>query len=310
MPETVFCVVVLPGAVRAEQRDDLALADVERDALEGADRAVAHLDVVDVEHRRVAQLHRLAAFDVGIRVVQLAASSVSIRCSSGCVAGLGLGLLGGSYRDTPRRRPGSRWISCGVPSAIFSPKLSTTMRCGDRHDELHVVLDEQHADVAFDVDPRDQLGEIALLGRVGAGRGLVEQQHTRVRCRAPGRSRAAAARRRPATRPGRWPVPSSPTSRSSASAVVGALASPRDAATACPSIAAIGPDFCRVSMPTLTFSSAVSAGKSRMFWNVRATPRWLTTCVFLPITLTGGSPGRAAQRDRCPPAACRRRSAS
>ena len=45
-------------------------------------------------------------------------------------------------------------------------------------------------------------------------------------------------------------------------------------------------------MPTLTFSSAVSAGKSRMFWNVRATPSRLTRWVFMPMTLVGDSPAR------------------
>ena len=62
-----------------------------------------------------------------------------------------------------------------------------------------------------------------------------------------------------------------------------------------PSIAASGPDFCRVSIPTLTFSSAVSAGNSRMFWKVRATPRWLITCVFLPMTLTAAIAGPPGQ---------------
>ena len=61
-----------------------------------------------------------------------------------------------------------------------------------------------------------------------------------------------------------------------------------------PSIAEIGPDFCRVSTPTLTFSSAVRAGNNRMFWNVRATPMWLITWVFLPRTDAGVSPFRAA----------------
>src|SRR3954452_14468470 len=63
-----------------------------------------------------------------------------------------------------------------------------------------------------------------------------------------------------------------------------------------PSMAAIAPARCRVSMPIFTFSSAVSAGKSRMFWNVRATPRWLMTWVFLPMTLTAVSPARPMSR--------------
>ena len=54
-----------------------------------------------------------------------------------------------------------------------------------------------------------------------------------------------------------------------------------------PSIAEIGSECWRVSTPTLTFSSAVSAGNSRMFWKVRATPSRLTLWVGMPSTLTG-----------------------
>ena len=66
-----------------------------------------------------------------------------------------------------------------------------------------------------------------------------------------------------------------------------------------PSIAATARTSAGSRRPTLTFSSAVSAGNSRMFWNVRATPRWLTTWVFLPSTLTAARrPARAATQDR------------
>src|SRR5580704_12934871 len=40
----------LPGAVSAEQRDDLALLDRERDAVERLDGPVAHDRVADFEH--------------------------------------------------------------------------------------------------------------------------------------------------------------------------------------------------------------------------------------------------------------------
>ena len=39
----------LPGAVRPDQRHDLALADGDRDPLEGLDRAVERVDVLDLE---------------------------------------------------------------------------------------------------------------------------------------------------------------------------------------------------------------------------------------------------------------------
>ena len=61
----------------------------------------------------------------------------------------------------------------------------------DRHHQLHVVLDEQHAHVALDVDALDELGEVALLGRVRAGGGLVEQQHAGVGAQGAGDLEAA-----------------------------------------------------------------------------------------------------------------------
>ncbi len=45
----------LAGAVGADQRDDLALVDRERDALERLDRAVGGADVLEFEQRRHAQ---------------------------------------------------------------------------------------------------------------------------------------------------------------------------------------------------------------------------------------------------------------
>ena len=56
----------------------------------------------------------------------------------------------------------------------------------DRHDELHVVLDQQHADVALDIDPLDQFRKLALLDRVGAGCRLVQQQDAGIRAKCAG----------------------------------------------------------------------------------------------------------------------------
>jgi hypothetical protein len=42
------------------------------------------------------------------------------------------------------------------------------------------VLDQQDADVPLDVDALDELGERALLGGVGAGGRLVEEQYARI----------------------------------------------------------------------------------------------------------------------------------
>ena len=55
-------VVDLPGAVRADQRDDLACLDPERDALQRVDRAVVDVDVVELEDvaRRRLLAHSVA----------------------------------------------------------------------------------------------------------------------------------------------------------------------------------------------------------------------------------------------------------
>ena len=145
-------------------------------------------------------------------------------------------------------------------------------------------------DAAVVVDAPDQLGEVALLRRVGAGRRLVEQQHTGVGAERPGDLEPALL----AVGEGAGELVgprARRTSRSSSSACAGALAL----------LAALPrhPEHRRDRTgplprldPDLDVLEAVSAGNSRMFWKVRATPRWLITWVFLPSTLTIGSPGR------------------
>ena len=44
-------VVVLPGAVGADQRDDLALVDAQADVLEGLDAPVLRVEALDFEQR-------------------------------------------------------------------------------------------------------------------------------------------------------------------------------------------------------------------------------------------------------------------
>ena len=72
-------------------------------------------------------------------------------------------------------------MSFGVPSAIFLPKLITTTCFAERADELHVVLDHQQRDIAVLADRAQLPLQIVGLGRVEAGRRLVEQQKPRMR---------------------------------------------------------------------------------------------------------------------------------
>ena len=89
----------LAGAVRPDQRDDLALLDLQRDVPERLHVAVVGIDAADLEHRRGGVRH--------------------------------------GRRPPPRRgrcpgrrrsRAGRRRPRPGVPSAIFSPAFSTTTR--------------------------------------------------------------------------------------------------------------------------------------------------------------------------------------
>ena len=142
---------------------------------------------------------------------------------------------------------------------------------GDAHDELHVVLDEQHAHAALGVDLLDQPGEVPLLDRVGARGRLVEQQHSRLGAQRPGDLQPAllAVGQRAGELVG--PVRAAPPRRAERRRASVLSCSSRRCQGR-PSIAETAPARCRVSTPILTFSSTVSAGNSRMFWNVRATP--------------------------------------
>src|SRR5581483_9561720 len=77
----------LARAVRADERDDLAVAHLDRDALQRLDRAVVRLDVAHLEERRAVRAHAPTA-----ALPRYASITRSFR-----------------------------WMSCGVPSAIFSP---------------------------------------------------------------------------------------------------------------------------------------------------------------------------------------------
>ena len=52
---------------------------------------------------------------------------------------------------------------------------------GDAHDEVHVVLDEQHGQLQVVAHRADERRELVHLGVVEAARGLVEQQQARLR---------------------------------------------------------------------------------------------------------------------------------
>src|SRR5215471_1047127 len=112
-----------------------------------------------------------------------------------------------------RRRPGAevRLDHCGVGLDLLrraGRDRPSEVEDGDavrhRHDEVHVVLDEQDRDAVVDAQPPDQLREVADLLVVEPSGGLVEEQQTRA-----GRERAREldalerAERKPRRRRGR-----------------------------------------------------------------------------------------------------------
>ena len=158
----------LAGAVGADQRDDLARVDLERDALERLDRAVEGVDVLDLEDR-------LACGTGG---------GVPVRASSCLAPEVRL--------DDARVRAHLR----GAPSAIFSPWSSTVMWS---ETFMTTFMSCSISRTEMPCSARSVLHQLAqLLGllRVHAGGRLVEQQQLRARTPARARSRGGAGRRR------------------------------------------------------------------------------------------------------------------
>ena len=68
-------------------------------------------------------------------------------------------------RGRPRSTLGSFDTSAGVPSAILRPKFEHHDLVGDRHDHLHVVLDEQHGQLdCWSRSWRISVGQLVDLG--------------------------------------------------------------------------------------------------------------------------------------------------
>src|SRR5207237_5776595 len=93
----------LAGAVRADERDDLALAHLERDAAQRVDRAVVHVQLVEAQERPVHGCTRPAAI----------CPACSRAYFSPRYASMTFGFV---------------WISRGSPCAIVTPWSSTRIR--------------------------------------------------------------------------------------------------------------------------------------------------------------------------------------
>ena len=131
----------LAGAVRADERDELALLDLHRDALERLDVAVVGVDVVDLEQR-----HR--------------PSPPPPRPAC---------------RGRPRRRAGRAHLGGRALGDLLAVVEHGDV-LGDPHDELHVVLDEEDREAALVAQAAHELRRSGRLLRVHPRRGLVEQE--------------------------------------------------------------------------------------------------------------------------------------
>ena len=131
----------LPRAVRADEPDDLARRDAEREPADGSDAAVGDLEIAKLERRH--SLHRRLA-EVGRRHVEVAA-------------------------DLARRALGQRPALVEHLDAV-----------ADVHDQRHVVIDEEHARVVLVAHGAHDLGERRHLRLGEARRGLVHEHEPRL----------------------------------------------------------------------------------------------------------------------------------
>ena len=152
----------LARAVRADQPDDLAARDLDREAAHGRDAAVA---------RRRGRRSRASP------------SLIRVVLAHGALAEVG----GGDVEvgaDLARRALGQRRAAVEHVDAV-----------ADVHDQRHVVVDQEHAGAVVVAHGAHDGGELGHLGLGQPGRGLVHQHEARAPSRARGRRRGAARRR-------------------------------------------------------------------------------------------------------------------
>ena len=144
----------LAGTVRSDERDDLTLVDRERHATQRMDRPVEGVDVGQFQQRHRSGLRRAAA--------------------EVCL-------------DDLRVRADVDWRPLGDDLAVVEDGHPVA----DAHDHPHVVLDEQDGQAELGAQAPDEVGHLAGLARVHAGRGLIEQQQLRARAEGTGDLEAA-----------------------------------------------------------------------------------------------------------------------
>ena len=177
----------------------------------------------------------------------------------------------------------SAWISAGVPSAIFPPYSSTVMRSETPITTFMSCSMRSTVRPFSSRSATHEGGELRGLLRVHARRSARRGGAASGRSRARARPRGVAGRRTGA-------CPRTPRAgagaRSSGAARWPARAprAPRACTRGVRRIEPKMPPLSRQCMPTSTFSSAVICANSRMFWNVRPMPSSTIACGGLPTT--------------------------
>jgi hypothetical protein len=145
MPMIDFSVVVLPAPLRPSKRDDLALGDVEIDAVQDVGFSVPGVEVAHFEHRgggggaRHVRCLSHARSDIGFDHARI--------LRDGRVVALGENLAAGQHGDAVRQR----------------------------RDDREIVL--HHQDGAVGRDAADELGDAVDVLVAHAGHRLVQQHH-------------------------------------------------------------------------------------------------------------------------------------
>ena len=158
----------LAGAIAADQGDDLALFDGQRDALQGMDIAVIGVDVLNFEHRHGNTLR------LGRRG--------------------GLPLAEAAGRAPPEIGLDDFGVVLDLRRSPLGDLLAEIQhgdRLRDAHDHAHLVLDEQDGDSQLVAQPMDEVGHGLGLARIHAGGRLVEEQQVRLAGERPGDLQAA-----------------------------------------------------------------------------------------------------------------------
>ena len=248
----------LAGAVGADQRDDLALVDGQRDALERLDRAVVGLDVVQLEQRRADAVGAAPRRLASVAGPRSTAPHSACRRSDGALAEVGL----------DHARVG--WISAGEPSAIFSPWSSTVTRSETPITTFMSCSISSTVRPALVAQPAHERREVGGSPAGSCRRSARRAAAAWARSPARGRPRAGAGRRTAGCARVLVDAPAEPDEAQDLGARSRALALLAAQAGRAQELRDEAALECGSACPTSTFSSALMFWNRRMFWNVRA----------------------------------------